>query len=162
MRFVLRNDNNITFVTSACAGEGKSTTATNLACAYANAGVRVLLIDADLRNPSLHRTLDIVATTGLADYLQGNIDTNELVQATAFSNLSLIPAGKLPEDPSELLSSPGMKTLLEANKDFVEISNKKKEHKSEKNKSPESGQTNVTNNNLILSTADLLKMLSDK
>jgi len=114
MRFVLRNDNNITFVTSACAGEGKSTTATNLACAYANAGVRVLLIDADLRNPSLHRTLDIVATTGLADYLQGNIDTNELVQATAFSNLSLIPAGKLPEDPSELLSSPGMKTLLEA------------------------------------------------
>lgn len=112
MRFVLRNDNSVVFVTSACAGEGKSTTATNLACAYANAGSRVLLIDADLRNPSLHRTLDVHATTGLADYLQGNIDTSELVQATAFSNLSLIPAGKLPEDPSELLSSPSMKALL--------------------------------------------------
>ncbi len=113
MRFILRNDeHNIVFVTSACAGEGKTTTATNLACAYANAGSRVLLIDADLRNPSLHKTLNVHMAAGLADYLQGNASTDSLVHRTDISNLNLIPAGKLPEDPSELLSSPQMQALL--------------------------------------------------
>ncbi|MDD5392012.1 MAG: polysaccharide biosynthesis tyrosine autokinase [Thiothrix sp.] len=113
MRFILRTENNaVIFVTSACAGEGKSTSATNLACAYANAGSRVLLIDADLRNPSLHKMLDINTPTGLADYLKGNASINTLVQSTEVSNLNLIPAGVLPEDPSELLSSPLMRELL--------------------------------------------------
>lgn len=112
MRFVLRNDHNITFVTSACAGEGKSTTATNLACAYANAGSRVLLIDADLRNPSLHRTLNVHNEVGLADYLTGTTDEVQLTNTTNITNLHLITAGKLPEDPAELLSSVHMKTLL--------------------------------------------------
>jgi capsular exopolysaccharide synthesis family protein len=113
MRFILRNENNaVIFVTSACAGEGKSTTATNLACAYANAGSRVLLIDADLRNPSLHKTLNINTATGLADYLKGNTQLDTLVHATEVNNLNLIPAGILPEDPSELLSSPLMRELL--------------------------------------------------
>lgn len=112
MRFVLRNDHNVTFVTSACAGEGKSTTATNLACAYANAGSRVLLIDADLRNPSLHRTLNVHNEAGLADYLTGTADEIQLTNTTDITNLHLITAGKLPEDPAELLSSIHMKTLL--------------------------------------------------
>jgi len=113
MRFALRDENkNIIFVTSACAGEGKSTTATNLACAYANAGNKVLIIDADLRNPSLHRTLEISATSGLADYLAGKTDLSALVQTTGTNNLSMIPAGTLPEDPAELLASDRMHNLL--------------------------------------------------
>ncbi|MBU0653755.1 MAG: polysaccharide biosynthesis tyrosine autokinase [Gammaproteobacteria bacterium] len=113
MRFILNDDNKgIIFVTSAHAGEGKSTTTANLACAYANAGNRVLLIDADLRNPSLHKTLGGSNEVGLANYLGGYGDTTTLVQATNVTNLSLIPAGTLPDDPAELLASAQMEGLL--------------------------------------------------
>jgi capsular exopolysaccharide synthesis family protein len=113
MRFLLRNENSgVIFVTSACAGEGKSTAAANLACAYANAGSRVLLIDADLRNPSLHKMLNINAPLGLADYLCGQFEADHLVHATNVLRLNLVPAGKIPEDPAELLSAPQMKDLI--------------------------------------------------
>lgn len=112
----------IIFVTSASPNEGKTTTASNLACAYASAGNRVLLVDADLRNPSLHKTLGIHAPNGLANYLSGALDSRSLIQSTDIPNLYLLPAGNLPDDPAELLSSPHMQTLLEsAKRDFDQI-----------------------------------------
>lgn len=115
MRFLFKNETGgIIFVTSACAGEGKTTSAINLACAYANAGSRVLLIDADLRNPSLHKMLNITAPLGLADYLSGQFEAENLVHVTNVLRLNLMPAGKLPEDPAELLSSTLMQELIES------------------------------------------------
>lgn len=123
MRFLLKNENGgIIFVTSACAGEGKTTSAINLACAYANAGSRVLLIDADLRNPSLHKMLNVNAPLGLADYLSGRFEAENLIHTTNVLRLSLIPAGRLPEDPAELLSSASMQELIEtAHKEYDHI-----------------------------------------
>lgn len=113
LRFILaEGDKGLIFITSAHPEEGKSTTTSNLACAYANAGHRVLLIDADLRNPSLHKTLGVSNSTGLANYLEGKGDDNTLVQVTGVNNLSLIPAGSQPNDPAELLASAQMETLL--------------------------------------------------
>ena len=113
LRFILNEGNKgVIFVTSAHAGEGKSTTTSNLACAYANAGHKVLLIDADLRNPSLHKTLGISNETGLSNYLEGYGNTDTLVQSSSINNLSLIPAGILPDDPAELLASAQMESLL--------------------------------------------------
>ncbi|HRJ54349.1 MAG TPA: polysaccharide biosynthesis tyrosine autokinase [Candidatus Thiothrix moscowensis] len=122
LRFVLQDGSKgIIFVTSAHAGEGKSTTTSNLACAYANAGNKVLLIDADLRNPSLHKTLGITNETGLSNYLEGYGDTTAMVQATGINNLSLIPAGTLPDDPAELISSAQMESLLATARDAYDL-----------------------------------------
>lgn len=114
LRFLLKDENKgIIFVTSACAGEGKTTTVVNLASAYASAGNKVLVIDADLRNPALHKTLAMKPTYGLADYLLGKIEATDLVQATSIPNLFIIAAGTSPEDPAELLSSERMHSLLD-------------------------------------------------
>lgn len=123
LRFTHQSDDTpIIFITSASPNEGKTTTASNLACAYASAGNRVLLIDADLRNPSLHKTLGIHAQHGLANYLSGAFDARKLIQTTDIPNLYLLTAGSLPDDPVELLSSPHMRSLLEsAKQDFDQI-----------------------------------------
>ncbi|UOG90668.1 MAG: polysaccharide biosynthesis tyrosine autokinase [Candidatus Thiothrix sulfatifontis] len=123
LRFTHQGDDTpIIFITSASPNEGKTTTASNLACAYASAGNRVLLIDADLRNPSLHKTLGIHAQNGLSNYLSGILDVRKLIQATDIPNLFLLTAGSLPDDPAELLSSPHMRTLLDSAKyDFDQI-----------------------------------------
>jgi capsular exopolysaccharide synthesis family protein len=123
LRFLQQTDTTpLIVITSASPNEGKTTTASNLACAYASAGNRVLLIDADLRNPSLHKTLGVHASNGLANYLSGALDSRELIQMTDIPNLYLLPAGTLPDDPAELLSSPHMHTLLDSVKrDFDQI-----------------------------------------
>jgi capsular exopolysaccharide synthesis family protein len=123
LRFLQQTDTTpLIVVTSASPNEGKTTTASNLACAYASAGNRVLLVDADLRNPSLHKTLGIHASKGLANYLSGALDSRDLIQMTDIPNLYLLPAGTLPDDPAELLSSPHMQTLLDSVKrDFDQI-----------------------------------------
>lgn len=124
LRFLQQDDTTpVIFVTSAAANEGKTTTASNLACAYAAAGNKVLLMDADLRNPSLHKVFGIKATNNsLAQYLSGAADNRALAQATDINNLYLIPAGNPPDDPAELLSSPHMQTLLAlSRKEFDQI-----------------------------------------
>ncbi|EIJ36638.1 capsular exopolysaccharide family [Thiothrix nivea DSM 5205] len=122
LRFQHPEERPVIFITSASAGEGKSTTAANLAGSYASAGNKVLLIDADLRNPSLHKALGVNANMGLANYLSGVTDNRALVRETDISNLYLIPAGNPPDDPAELLASPHMQTLLaSARKEFDQI-----------------------------------------
>ena len=103
---------NVLLITSTGANEGKTTVAANLAGTYSRTGRRVLLIDADLRNPSLHKVLEIEVSMGLTDYLHGHIDSHGLILPTSAQNLYLLPAGQAVDDPAELLTSPRMLDLL--------------------------------------------------
>jgi capsular exopolysaccharide synthesis family protein len=99
-------------VTSASTGEGKSTTSLSLAIHFAQTGSRVLLIDADLRKPSLHKTLGMSNVHGLTNYLAGNATPLEITKPSFVPNLFFIPTGPLPPNPADLLASAKMLSLL--------------------------------------------------
>lgn len=100
-------------VTSTNMGEGKSTSALSIAIQFAQSGHRVLLIDADLRNPSLHRVLGADNTQGLTNCLAGKLQPFEVTLNTTVNNLFAITTGPLPPNPAELLSSKKMQMLLD-------------------------------------------------
>ena len=102
----------IIIVTSAQPLEGKTTTAANIAMALAYGGARVLLVDADMRRPGLHRPLRLTNERGLSQVLTGQARVRDVIQRTVDPNLLAITAGRTPPNPSELLSSERMKTLL--------------------------------------------------
>jgi polysaccharide biosynthesis transport protein len=102
----------IVVVTSAQPLEGKTTTAANIAMALAFGGSRVLLMDADMRRPGLHRPLRLTNERGLSQILVGQARVRDVIQRTVDPNLLAITAGKTPPNPSELLASERMKTLL--------------------------------------------------
>jgi len=99
-------------VTSAGPSEGKSTTALTLAKNFAQLGKRVLIVDADLRNPSLHRALGKPNDSGLSNYLAGAAKATEVILATDTPMLMYMPTGPLPPNPAELLMGPKMLSLL--------------------------------------------------
>lgn len=99
-------------VTSSLPGEGKSTTATNLAIALAQAGNSVCLIDADLRRPMVHEYLGLDRNAGLTTALVGSADVNDLLQPWGEDNLHVLASGQIPPNPSELLGSDGMGQLI--------------------------------------------------
>ena len=99
-------------VTSSRPGEGKSTTALALAINFAQLGMKVLLIDADLRNPSQHRNLKRSNEIGLANYLAGGDLSGSVFQETEIDGLYFMPTGPLPPNPAELLAGPRMMSLL--------------------------------------------------
>jgi capsular exopolysaccharide synthesis family protein len=106
-------DTRVVAVTSAQPLEGKTTTAVNIALALAIGGARVLLIDADMRRPSLHKALRLPNDKGLSDLLTGQGRMRELVQRTGDPNLLVITAGRTPPNPSELLASDRMKAFVQ-------------------------------------------------
>lgn len=99
-------------LTSTSAGEGKSTCAVSLAAAFAQTGGSVLLIDADLRKPSLHNVLNISNESGLTDYLTGDAKPADISRSCVLPNVFVIPAGTLPPNPAELLAGHKFLDLL--------------------------------------------------
>ncbi|WP_423182225.1 polysaccharide biosynthesis tyrosine autokinase [Arthrobacter sp. NyZ413] len=99
-------------VTSSVPGEGKSTTATNLAIALAQSGQSVCLVDADLRRPMVNEYLGLDRSAGLTTALVGAADLNELLQPWGTENLYVLVSGQVPPNPSELLGSDEMRDLL--------------------------------------------------
>lgn len=100
-------------VTSSIPSEGKSTTTINLAIALADAGKRVALLDTDLRKPKVAEYLSIEGGAGLTDVLIGRAKVNEVMLPWGGRSLYVLPAGKIPPNPSELLGSKQMNSLLE-------------------------------------------------
>ncbi|MEK0316221.1 CpsD/CapB family tyrosine-protein kinase [Cohnella sp. 56] len=108
-------------IASAEPGEGKSTTSSNIAVAYANAGRRVLLVDTDLRSPVQHRIFELPNDAGLSTALAGRAGLDKIASRTAFANLQVVCAGPMPPNPSELLESDAMSELLAAAKSRYDI-----------------------------------------
>ncbi len=111
-------------VTSAVAAEGKTVGSLNLATALAEAGSRVLLLEADLRHPRCHRTLGVDAARGLASVLAGQEELESVIHSLEAPRLSFIPAGAVPPNPAELMSSARMREIvasLRSRYDFVII-----------------------------------------
>lgn len=111
-------------VTSASAGEGKTATSVNLSIVMAQLGRRVLLIDGDLRKPRLHEVFGVSNRTGLVNILAGGEEPDHALTLSSVPNLSLIPSGPIPPNPSELLASDRMRELVRRARsrfDFVVI-----------------------------------------
>lgn len=100
-------------VTSANPSEGKTTTIVNTAISLAQLGSSVLLIDCDLRKPSVHKVFGVSLAKGVTTYLSSEAPLAGLIQQTQIQNLSLLPCGPIPPNPAELLSSERMKAMLQ-------------------------------------------------
>ena len=109
-------------ITSPTPGDGKSTCISNLAIAVAQAGRRVLLIDADCRRPVQHKTFDIEETQGLTGILTGKTTLAEAIRPTGIDRLDLLQCGPLPHNPAELLDSQALLDLLgEAGRKYDQV-----------------------------------------
>jgi len=111
------NKSNIFLVTSMLPKAGKSTVLSNLSAIFQLAGYKTIVIDLDLRNPSLHKYFDIDYNVGMSEYLGGRADISDIVFPTAYPNLDIIPAGSIPNNPSELILSSRIEILLKKLKD---------------------------------------------
>ena len=99
-------------ITSSGPKEGKSTTAANLAIAVAQSGKQVVLVDGDLRRPVIHSIFGLEKEDGITNYLMNDIGYDKMIKKSILDNLSIIPSGILPPNPSELISSQKMEELI--------------------------------------------------
>lgn len=99
-------------VTSAGPGEGKSTTSANLAIVLAQQGKKVLLIDADLRKPTMQYTFHVENIVGLTNVLTHQAELNDAIEETGIENLHILTSGPIPPNPAELLGSKAMQELI--------------------------------------------------
>jgi capsular exopolysaccharide synthesis family protein len=99
-------------VVSAGAGEGKSTTVFNMASVFAQSGQRVLIVDSDLRRPTLHKMLHVTNNLGLTNYLLKQNTLEEVIQTSKIPMLDFLASGKLPSSSLGILSSAQMKSLI--------------------------------------------------
>ena len=116
IRFCIRDQKCKKFcLTSSQAGEGKSITLLNLAISIAQTGKKVLLIDADLRRPTMAKLLVEKASPGLSEVLLGEVTEEEAIRPGVYPNLDVLFSGEIPPNPSEILSSERFIALIEAN-----------------------------------------------
>jgi capsular exopolysaccharide synthesis family protein len=99
-------------IVSAGAGEGKSTTVMNLATVFAQNGSRVVVVDSDLRRPTLHKMLRVTNSLGLTNYLLKQNTLEQVIQTTSLPTLDFLASGKLPSSSMGILSSSQMKSLI--------------------------------------------------
>ncbi|MFM1941415.1 MAG: Tyrosine-protein kinase YwqD [Verrucomicrobiota bacterium] len=107
-----RDDANTLTIVSGGAGEGKSTTIFNLCSIFAQNDQRVLLVDSDLRRPSLHKLFKVSNSLGLTNLLLGQNTVEEVIQTSSMPNLDFLPSGKLPSSSMGILNSPQMKEFI--------------------------------------------------
>jgi polysaccharide biosynthesis transport protein len=120
----ITNDSKSFVITSSVGGEGKSTTCANLAVALAATGSRVALVEGDLRRPKVADYLGLERAVGLTTVLIGQATIIDVMQSWGNGQLHVLPAGRVPPNPSELLGSPAMRSVirqLEASYDYVLI-----------------------------------------
>lgn len=108
-------------MTSSQQNEGKSTSISNLASTFANLeNKKVLIIDCDLRNPSVHKMFNVSNISGLTDVLTGQKDIEKCIEKTKVKNLDILKAGKIPPNPSEILQSKKMRNFMEVIKEYYD------------------------------------------
>jgi capsular exopolysaccharide synthesis family protein len=107
--------------TSASPGEGKSTVAANTAVVFAQEGKRVLLIDADMRKPTVHYTFHMTNTLGLSNLLTRQANLEEVIKTSDVENLQVITCGPIPPNPAELIGSRTMDKVMEEMKSRFDI-----------------------------------------
>lgn len=99
-------------ITSTCPKEGKTTDAINIGITLAASGEKILLVDADMRNPTVHRIFQFGDVSGLSNILSGNGKPDDIIKETKVPNLYVMPSGPCPVNPAELLESPKMREFL--------------------------------------------------
>lgn len=109
-------------VTSSMSGEGKSTTAANLAIVFAESDKQILLVDCDMRRPTVNRTFKMANSSGLSNLLSDPLTTlNEVLRPSGVPNLDIITSGDIPQDPSALLSSDRFDQLVHELRSFYDL-----------------------------------------
>ena len=108
-------------ITSTGPGEGKSTTVANLAVVFAQQGKKVLLIDTDLRKPTVHYTMQLPNTIGLTNVLTRQVPLKEAIRETDVEGLYVITSGPIPPNPAELLASNSMEQMIKEVTDVFEL-----------------------------------------
>jgi capsular exopolysaccharide synthesis family protein len=112
MQSMRRGQSNVLLVSSALPEEGKTTTSINFAAAFAQQGAKVLLVEADMRRPTLCQQLNLSGPSGLSSLIAGEHPSDLPLKVPCIPKLSVIPAGPRPQYPAELLGSPRMEALL--------------------------------------------------
>ena len=109
-------------VTSSNISEGKSTVSANIATTFAKQGLHTLLVDSDLRRPTVNATFGIDNPQGLSNYLsERNFDINSIIYKTSVKNLYVMPSGPIPPNPSELIGSKRMAELIKKLSDQLDL-----------------------------------------
>jgi len=109
-----KNHSHVILVSSTIMGEGKSTTVANLSAIFNLAGYKCIVINLDLRKPTLHKFFNVDNSVGMSTYLSGKNEIDEIIYPSQYENLDIITSGPIPPNPSELIMTDRMKELIEA------------------------------------------------